>query len=72
MQLEWPAVRNITVKNKRIEFEGEAFVTYIPERAFPDRQAFDTAAKQLRQHWTEAKGRTSEEETPTPGRVPPK
>jgi hypothetical protein len=66
MQLEWSAVRNIVVRNKRIEFEGEAFVIYIPERAFPNPQAYDAAVKQLRQLWSEAKGRLQTAEAPEP------
>jgi hypothetical protein len=64
MQLEWPTVRNIALKNTRIEFEGEAFVTYIPERAFPDRHAFEAAAQQFHRLWTDAKDRPSAKEPP--------
>jgi hypothetical protein len=67
MQLEWAAVRSITLRNKRIEFEGEALVIYIPERAFADRQAFDVAAQQIRRLWTDANGGLPLEGTPTRG-----
>jgi hypothetical protein len=55
--LEWAAARNVLLNSTRIEFEGESFTTYIPQRAFADRQAFEAAATEIRQLWRDAKGR---------------
>lgn len=53
-EVDWPAVRNIFVVGNRIEIEGEDFVTYIPARAFSDREALIAAAKKIRNVWREA------------------
>ena len=53
--MEWTAVRNVLIDKTRIELEGESFSTYIPERAFENRPAFEAAAAQIRTLWQDAK-----------------
>jgi hypothetical protein len=55
LSLEWAGIRDILVGAQRIEFESDSFATYVPERAFENRPAFDAAAAQFRQLWLEAK-----------------
>lgn len=38
--MPWHTVRDVVVANKRIEILGDAFVAYLPERAFPDKEVF--------------------------------
>jgi len=52
--LEWTAIRNVLIHKTRIEFEGEAFTVYIPERAFSGRTAFEAAAERIRALWQDA------------------
>ena len=54
IEIEWPIVRDIFVEARRIELECESFSVYIPERAFPNRAAFNEAAKEIRNLWREA------------------
>jgi len=54
LSLEWSAIRDVSVKERRIEFEAESLVLYIPDRAFPDRSAFEAAGARLIALWRES------------------
>ena len=41
--MPWNTVREVVVAKKRIEILGDAFVAYLPERAFPDKAIFHKA-----------------------------
>ena len=43
----WRAVKEVVVANRRIEIIGDAFVAYLPERAFADKAAFHRAGVRL-------------------------
>jgi hypothetical protein len=45
--MPWHTVRDVVVANRRIEILGDAFVTYLPERAFPDKEIFHKAGIRL-------------------------
>ncbi|MFM2279920.1 MAG: hypothetical protein RLZZ444_2151 [Pseudomonadota bacterium] len=45
--LPWTSVREVAQVKGRIEIIGETFVTYLPERAFPDTANFRMAAAQI-------------------------
>jgi hypothetical protein len=55
--MDWTAIRAILIENVRIEFEGEAFTMYIPQRAFENRKAFDAAANEFRTLWQDARNK---------------
>lgn len=55
LSLEWTGIRAILTGTQRIEFDGESFTAYVPERAFESRQAFEAAVGQFRAFWLEAK-----------------
>lgn len=45
--MPWNTVKEVVVAKKRIEIIGDAFVAYLPERAFPDRAVFHKAGVKL-------------------------
>lgn len=55
IQIDWTAIRTISVSDKRIEFEGETIVLYLPYRAFESRADYVLRAKELRTIWQNAK-----------------
>jgi hypothetical protein len=64
--LAWDGIRHITVAFGRIEFEADTFVAYVPERAFTDHQAFQAAARQIRQLWLDARLAIKDDQTSNP------
>jgi hypothetical protein len=60
LSVDWVAVADVIVGDRRIEFVSDSFVAYIPERAFPDRRAFAAAGSQLYQLWQDAKRKQKE------------
>ena len=55
MEMDWTGVRDIVAAGNRLDIETEAYVIYVPERAFASRAAFDEAAGQIRTLWREAR-----------------
>jgi hypothetical protein len=55
LALEWKGVQDIVASKDRIDFYGDAFVCYIPARAFKGRAEFEAAIQRSRQLWAEAK-----------------
>lgn len=54
VQMNWTAIRDISVLEGRIEFESEAWVSFIPLRAFQDRQDYLRRAKEIQALWRAA------------------
>ncbi|MBX9457472.1 MAG: hypothetical protein KL863_16480 [Rhizobium sp.] len=54
VMIDWPAIRDIFVEDDRIEIESEGILIYAPVRAFPNRAAFNAAAREIRDLWREA------------------
>jgi hypothetical protein len=58
--LDWKGVQDIVVSKDRVEFDGDAFACYIPQRAFKSRAEFEEGIKQAHQLWAKAKDRPPE------------
>lgn len=54
-EMDWTGVRDIVAAGNRLDIETEAYVIYVPERAFANRAAFNEAAGQIRTLWREAR-----------------
>ena len=62
----WSAVHDLTIGPTRIELEGEAFVTYIPRRAFKSQGEFEAAGERLRALRLEARRTAAPADHPQP------
>jgi hypothetical protein len=60
VSLNWTGVRSLAVINDRIELDGDAFVLYIPRRAFANKPAFDAAAGRISELLWKARVRAGE------------
>ena len=66
--VDWSAIRDVLVEKQRILFESEGFVLYVPQRAFPDKGAFDAAYRDIRALWRNARRLNADRTDPTPGK----
>jgi hypothetical protein len=55
LQVDWASIRNVTITERRIEFEGEAMVLYLPFRAFESRADYNLRTRELRSLWRKAR-----------------
>jgi hypothetical protein len=64
VQVDWTIIRDIHVLESRIEFESEAWVSFIPFRAFQGREDYLRRAREIRALWQAAlKAETTKKET---------
>lgn len=63
LTLDWRGIHDIVISKDRIEFDADAFVCYIPARAFRSRSEFEAAVQQARRLRAEAQGRITMDAT---------
>lgn len=63
VMLEWKAIRDVAVKPSRLEFEGDSYVAYLPQRAFESRARFEEAAKKIRGLWMSTRHGNADQKT---------